>query len=482
MSGGITIGQGEHPDAYLQGGVANTVPGSCINPGVSATAANVALPYCFNVDVNVHNNSVTQNASLGDELFSSTPAGAGGVTFCNGSDYYKFDYNWVCGNMSTGDGAGVAHVGFSYDGDIQHNTISFNQSTNPSIVTNGGGLLIMGAPDADPPCGTTTDVDCVSSPGTITPSDGTGPGLVINANLIQGNSADSGSGGGLRLQHINGNEVVNFPTGTTNPGWPTIPVLPQPAGVTVTTRPAQPAFQTATAWNSVLVNNNIISNNVAGWDGGGISLQDALAVNIVNNTVIANNSTASSGVLFQSLFAPLSSAPDAPGATNSNCSHPTKDSTGKVILTEESCAQPAGLVSVTNSAVLTANLPATITCPSNHGSGANGDCRRFSVPALNNNIFWHNRSLVIHFNDSLPTANSTTNQNYSIQVYNPGFGGAASTPGNRPTQNRWMRYQRRQLLGYRRPRRYRTGQPHRRHPVSDILLADQPVRDRDRNQ
>ena len=177
LSGGITVGQGEHPDAYLVGGAATTVPGSCIlNTGSAPT--NMALPYCFDMDVNVHHNAVTQNSSLGDELFSSTPAGAGGVTFCNGSDYYKFNFNWVCGNMSTGDGAGVAHVGFTYDGNIEHNTILYNQSTNPTIVTNGGGLLIMGAPDADPPCGTLTDVDCVSPPGTILPERrfGTGPG------------------------------------------------------------------------------------------------------------------------------------------------------------------------------------------------------------------------------------------------------------------------------------------------------------------
>jgi len=30
-----------------------------------------------------------------------TPAGAGGVSICNGSDFYKFNYNWVCGNLST---------------------------------------------------------------------------------------------------------------------------------------------------------------------------------------------------------------------------------------------------------------------------------------------------------------------------------------------------------------------------------------------
>ena len=73
--------------------------------------------------------------------------------------------------MSTGDGAGLAHIGFIKNGDIEHNTILFNQSTNPSITTNGGGLLVMGAPDQDPPCAITTDVDCLSSPNTISPSD-----------------------------------------------------------------------------------------------------------------------------------------------------------------------------------------------------------------------------------------------------------------------------------------------------------------------
>ena len=61
----------------------------------------------------------------------ATPAGGGGVSFCTGADYYKFQYNWVCGNLSTGDGGGIAHLGFIWNGDIEHNTIIFNQSTNP---------------------------------------------------------------------------------------------------------------------------------------------------------------------------------------------------------------------------------------------------------------------------------------------------------------------------------------------------------------
>src|SRR6202008_280476 len=112
----------------------------------------VTLPYGQNVNVNIHNNNVSLNSSTGDELFSATPAGNGGVSICTGADYYKFNYNWVCGNLSSGDGGGVGHLGFSSNGDIEHNTIVFNQSTNPTIPANGGGLLVMGALDVDVIC------------------------------------------------------------------------------------------------------------------------------------------------------------------------------------------------------------------------------------------------------------------------------------------------------------------------------------------
>ena len=390
LSGGITVGQGEHPDAYLAGSVANTIPGSC----ESSNVTNLALPYCFDLHVNIHNNAVTLNSSLGDELFSSTPAGAGGVTVCNGSDYYQFNYNWVCGNMSTGDGAGVAHLGFTKNGDIEHNTILFNQSTNPSITTNGGGLLVMGAPDQDPPCAATNDNDCLSPPNTITPSDGTGPGLLINANLILGNSADAGTGGGLRLQHINGNDVLNFPNGAT--ACTSIVPLSNPQKCN---------------WNSVTVTNNIITNNVAGWDGGGVSLQDALAVDITNNTIASNDSTASAGPLFGSLFAPLASTPGV------NCNNATND---------QACPQVAGLVSVTNSPVLVANLPATgKSCPPNHGTTGNtGSCFAYSVPLLSNNVLWQNRSFVVGVGGY---GTGGTNQQKTIALYNSAFNNTTST-------------------------------------------------------
>jgi hypothetical protein len=347
------------------------------------------------MNVNIHNNAVIQNSSLGDELFSSTPAGAGGVTLCNGSDYYRFNNNWVCGNMSTGDGGGVVHLGLSKKGDIERNVILFNQSTNPTITTNGGGLLIMGAPDQDPPCGLTSDKDCLSAPNTISPSDGTGPGLVINANLIMGNSADSGSGGGLRLQHINGNDVLNFPNGS---------------------RCNTSLANNNCHWNTVSLTNNIITNNVAGWDGGGVSLQDALAVNIVNNTIASNDSTASSGVLFGSLFAPLASTPGV------NCTVGANN--------EQSCPQVAGLVSVTNSAVLQANLPGSgFSCPAGHGTA--GSCRTYSVPLLDNNVIWQNRSFVVGVGD-FGTGNKS--QQKVVTLLNSSFPGPSTAPAASQTK------------------------------------------------
>jgi hypothetical protein len=356
LSGGINLGQGEYPPAYIEGaGILNAAPGSCEESPV----ANTVLPYCHDVNVNIHNNDIALDSSTGDELFSGTPAGAGGVSICTGSDYYKFNYNWVCGNLSTGDGGGLGHLGFSYDGDIEHNSILFNQSLNPTIPANGGGIIVMGTPDADIVCNGNAliDQDCVpynaangtgnplSTPiAAVGPSDGVGPGLVINANLIMGNAAEAGSGGGIAFQAVNGSDVVSFPS-----------------------QPSQ--------WNRVTVTNNIIADNVAGWDGAGISLVDSVNVNIVNNTIVSNTSTASSGVLFTTLGGPIAST------QGPNC----------MSTTTTSCPQVGGLVAIQHSAILSANIgPLTVTCPTGHPN-----CKSISTPKLENNIFWQNSSYYI---------------------------------------------------------------------------------------
>jgi hypothetical protein len=377
LSGGIEIGQGEFGDGYFQGEANSPAPGSCQTSAVN----NTQLPYCFNTHTNVHNNMVTLNSSTGDELFTSTPSGGGGVTFCIGSDYYKLNYNWICGNMSSGDGGGIAHLGFSYNGDISNNSILFNQSTNPTVPTSGGGILVMGpAPDGQTiqngvavECGSVTDVDCV--PGL---SDGSGPGLNINANLILGNAAESGSGGGIRFEAVNGTDVTRFPNNPEN-------------------------------WYSVNVTNNIIVNNVAGWDGGGVGLLDALAVNFVNNTIASNDSTASAGTLFNAYFAHLASDQSPPPNTCVDTAAGTCTA---------SQPQPAGLSASPNSPQLAALLPATVNCPAGHASGTlvNGDCRNVSYPLLSNNIFWQNRAFHLEVGG---TTSSGTDYLQSIVTLHP---------------------------------------------------------------
>lgn len=377
LAGAINLGNGETPDAFINDGVecgSALVGANAVMPCPPVTwngytpATNAAIAFQFNTKVRIHHNMLYNNASIGDALFSGTPAGAGAITVSAGSDGYEIDHNWIAGNMSTGDGGGLQHLGLSFQGKIDHNYVLFNQSTNPTLPTNGGGIVVEGAnldrtyidpvTGAQTECGSVTDVDCPPGIG-----EGTGAGLVIDANLIIGNSAESGSGGGLRIQQINGSELVAFP-GNSN------------------------------QWYDVTVTNNIIANNVAGWDGGGVSVQDALKVSFVNNTVASNDTTASAGSLFKSLAA-VDGASGAPGCTN--------DPTNPVVLNcpggeavNPHGPQPAGLVVMAHTAnLLDAMAAATVTCPTGYGYSG-GDCRKVSKPLLKNDLFWQNRAFSVN--------------------------------------------------------------------------------------
>jgi hypothetical protein len=403
LSGGISIGQGEFPIALnvvvQEGGSGVTAPIGEFVPDNPPSCQwipviGLHLPYCLDVHVNVHHNFISNNASLGDELFSGTLSGGGGATLCTGSDYYKFNYNWVCGNLSSGEGGGVTHLGFIYNGDIEHNTIVLNQSSNPTIPTNGGGISVQGTPDTDPICGALLDQDC--PPGL---SDGTGPNLVINANLIQANSADSGAGGGIRLNQVNGTDISLFPSGCVREGAGALITCPRSGGT--------PA---STYWNSVSITNNIINNNIAGWDGAGISLQDSLNVSIVNNTIAHNDSLASSGVLTQSIGTPQASAPAG------NCVQ-----TGPTGVGTASCPQVAGVASTPNSALISSSINGiTITCPA--GQSSTTGCRTESNPILGNNIIWQNRSFQIGISGA---GTGNLNQQNLVALYDASFTGTS---------------------------------------------------------
>ncbi len=384
LTGGITVGQAEVPDPTLGGA-------SCPALGGPAAGATDAAPLCIDANVNMHNNNISLNASYGDELNSTTPSSAGGVTFTPGSDNYNFAYNWVCGNLSTGDGGGFAHYGMSFNATIAHNSFLFNQSNNPTIPTWGGGLVIQGAsPDGTASENSLIDIDVAPSL-----SDGVGgcfpynrsgcSGLSIDANLIMGNTAESGSGGGLRIELANGNDVLNNPSAPTH-------------------------------WTAISVTNNIIANNVAGWAGGGVSIQDAVKVDFTNNTVVDNDSTASAGVLFDTLGAPNSNVP--PPGCNPDPVNPT-GCTQPITLSN---FQPAGLETHTHTPNLSPAFTVPgVTCPTGHPN-----CTHVSIPVLANDIIWGNRSFHI-----------TTAGNPAVITLTPPLNQAGSTGACPGGANYW---------------------------------------------
>jgi hypothetical protein len=245
--------------------------------------------YHFNDNVNVHHNTITQNGGF--------EFGGGGLTLCTGSNYYNVSQNFVCGNFSMANGAGIAHLGLSDGGLIADNRVLFNQSYNQGLNRHGGGLLISGEPGVA---------------GALTLGSGN---VTVNANLIQANDAGTGHGGGIRTQFVNGADVQR------NTGFPA-------------------------SWYQVTITNNMIVNNVAGWSGAGISLQDTVHSSVINNTIVNNDSFATVGNVFED---PNTSTP-----------------------------QPAGIASELHTTALAGVLP-------------NGQAR-FSSPTLTNNIIWHNRS------------------------------------------------------------------------------------------
>jgi len=450
LAGGINLGNGETPPVFINDGTtcgAGATGTAC--PPINGTALGAAIPFGFNTNVRIHHNMIYNNASIGDALFTGTPAGAGGITVSAGGDDYQIDHNWIAGNLSTGDGGGLQTLGVNFNGRINNNYILFNQSTNPTLPTNGGGIVIQGANEPrtfqGTECGGATDHDCPPGLG-----DGTGAGLVIDANLILGNSAESGSGGGLRLQQVNGSEMIAFPTDNRQ-------------------------------WYGVTVTNNIIANNVAGWDGGGVSIEDALKVNFINNTVVSNDSTATAGSLFKTLGAINSSStppgctpttdPNAPqnpnclgtdaphgpqpaglvvsantinlrdaiaGLANQNVSCPTTTATVNIA----SISRTSGVVTVNTASTVTLSVGDSVTIANtgsptlngtktvtsvlsntrftysqgtgnttainNRGSvtfgtanpypvasGVNATCKSVSLPIMANNIIWQNRSFSV---------------------------------------------------------------------------------------
>lgn len=188
-----------------------------------------------NPNVNIHHNRISQNGSAA--------FGAGGITLGNGARNYTVAGNNICGNFSMADGGGIGHLGLSDGGVIDNNTVVFNQTYHQQGTPTGGGIFIGGAPSMD---------GSGRSPGSGS--------VTITRNLIQGNNAGAGAGGGVRLAQVNGLDVSRSPN-------------------------------TMTTWNRVTLSNNIIVDNVAGYAGAGLSIVDVLRLTAANNTIAHNDST-----------------------------------------------------------------------------------------------------------------------------------------------------------------------------------------------
>jgi len=191
--------------------------------------------------ITVNSNQVVFNGALGGS--------GGGISMNTGSDDYQITQNWVCGNFAQSNGGGIGHTGLNDNALIADNKIIFNESFFQGLTVSGGGIYIGG-----------------TVPLLTNVTNGAGNVRIIS-NLIQGNGAGAGDGGGIRLAFIN--------------------------GVDVEAQPADP-----NQWYTVDVMNNMIVNNLAGLAGGGVSLQDAVKVNLVHNTIANNDSLATAGEAF----------------------------------------------------------------------------------------------------------------------------------------------------------------------------------------
>ena len=308
LNGGVRIGV---PYLEIPGYVGQSENAEGSLTGSPTLVNGVIAGFGYDKSVRIHHNAITKNGVV--EGTTGQGGAGGGVSICTGSDGYSVDHNWICGNYTQADGGGIGHLGFSQNGSIAFNEILFNQSFQQTTSTHGGGIFVGGEPVL----------------ALQTASLGTG-NLTIDANIIRGNFAESGQGGGIRLQQVNGADTQAFP-GNFAP------------------------------WNKVTVTNNIIDNNVAAWVGGGISLSDVLNTSaIINNTIASNDSTGTAGVLLTGT-----------GETA------TSTGTGR--------PGPAGISSEPTSPQLLNAISTTATNPVRVAN-------QISKPMLENNIVWHNRS------------------------------------------------------------------------------------------
>lgn len=333
-----------------------------------------------NLLVNIHHNEILKNGNLAGD----TAGGGGGISIYTGARGYRVAHNYVAGNFSTGDGGGMAHYGESgnyaftalpaaqarlinqdnrtvllvavnYASTVSDNQFRFNQSFSQAKSVQGGGLAIVGIVD----------------PANTGIALGTGNVTVVS-NTFQGNLAGAGDGGGIALVGVNGSADVNN-------------------GLRLT-------------WNRVDILNNLIVDNGAGVAGGGISLQDAANVNIVNNTIAMNDSYATAARAFQGSTSPTQASNCAQGLGDPGC----------LVIAQSVVQNGAGIAAYGHSGGLLARVAGF--------SAANqalaGKARWFSDAQVINSVVLGNRS----FNWRIDYSLTQTDCSYNTANGSPCFG------------------------------------------------------------
>lgn len=250
----------------------------------------------------ISHNVITQNGSV-----LAHPAadykGAGGIGIGSGAPGYRVNHNFIAGNFTGGNGAGIGHTGLSSGGTIDHNTLVFNESFNQTVTRSGGGIFVGGRPAASADSLPAAVGDprgfYVFPPHLPGPTPGSGHVTIAN-NLIQGNSAASGDGGGIGMAQVNGRDVApgryQFLIDGAEVDDPLLVFVWNASEQIIAAAAGAPDW--AGGWR-VNVFGNTIVNNVAGLAGAGIALQDAIDVQIIHNTVARNDSLAVAGEAFE---------------------------------------------------------------------------------------------------------------------------------------------------------------------------------------
>ncbi len=248
---GMTIIGGDNTGVIVNGYVAGfslTNVSIVSNQGFFGGGVRVGHPFLVDDNQGVYVNGQNPNLTIAYSRISQNGtrgAAGGGIALYTGADAYRIHDNFICGNFAQAHGGGIGHYGLSPGGEIRDNQILFNQSFDQAQTVTGGGVFIGGLPALTP--------------------DGVGEGsgtVVVDANVIHGNHAGAGDGGGISLLKVSGPDVG------------------KKKGA------------------EVYVTNNMITNNVTGLAGGAIALKDTFASTIVHNTIVNNESTATAGEAF----------------------------------------------------------------------------------------------------------------------------------------------------------------------------------------